>query len=197
MKQNLNPQKRKTGTIRANKGEAIRDLTKGRICSVCNKYKERQCFFAHPSGFNRLGPRCKECFSIFGKTPKSKRVKKFLYDKRKENKECVKCGNLELVTNVHCRNCWFVDRICTRGGGMKNMLPLQKLWDQQQGRCFYTNEILIPGKNASLDHQIPESRGGSSEPDNFRWINNNINLMKSDMTHNEFINMCKYIASRF
>ena len=62
-----NPQLRKPSTPRANKGKAVRDLSKGRICSVCNEYKERVCFFEHPSGFNGLGPRCKECSSILNK----------------------------------------------------------------------------------------------------------------------------------
>jgi hypothetical protein len=197
MKQKINPQKRKASASRANKGEAFRDLTKGRICSICNKYKERECFFEHPSGFNGLGPRCKECISLAGKTPKAKMVKKALYDKRKDSNVCVKCGESELVNNVHCRLCWFIDKASMRGGGSKNLNAICDLWNQQQGRCFYTNEVLVPGKNASLDHQLPRSRGGADDPANLKWVSNKINMMKSDMTHDEFIVMCKYITTKF
>lgn len=192
-----NPQKRKPGSVRANKGKAIRDLTKGRICSLCAEYKEREHFFAHPSGFNGLGPRCKECISDEGRTLKVKEVKKALYNKRKLNNECVKCGSSEIVNNVHCRLCWFIDKAISRAGGSKNLDAICKLWEQQNGRCFYSEEELMPGKNASLDHQLPRSKGGLDDPSNLKWVSNKINLMKSDMTHDEFIVMCKFISSKF
>jgi predicted RNA-binding protein YlxR (DUF448 family) len=31
--------------VRANKGEAVIDLSLGRICVICGEYKDRSCFF--------------------------------------------------------------------------------------------------------------------------------------------------------
>lgn len=197
MNSKFDPQKREVKTPRANKGEAIRDITKGRICSSCNIYKDRWYFFDHPLGFNGLGSRCKECVSLFNKTDESKKIKKGLYDKRKNSNECVRCGNLELVTNIHCEKHWFECEANSCADGMKNLDAILKLWQQQQGRCFYTGEVLIPGLNASLDHQLPRSRGGLDDPSNLKWVSKNINFMKSIMTHDEFINMCSLIYSRF
>lgn len=190
------PKLRKPSTPRANKGKAVKDLSKGRICSSCNLYKDRENFFAHPSGFNGLGPRCKECISVFYKTPQSKSVKKALYNKRKDSHECVRCGSSELVNNVFCKSCWFESQ-AANFGGMKQFSSLLELWESQNGRCFYSDEVLIPGFNASLDHQVPKSRGGSDEISNLKWVHIQINLMKSDMTHEEFLIKCQKIVNRF
>jgi len=177
---------------RANRGEAIRDLTKGRICSICEQYKERDMFFEHPSGFNGLGNRCKECLSNGIRSDAAKK----LYSKRKNAKRCVACGDPGLVTTVHCKSCWFADRAGCRAGNRKNLQAIIDLWNQQNGKCFYTGQDLIPGVNASLDHQIPTSKGGTDDPSNLKWVTNNINMMKSNMTHDEFILMCKVVLKK-
>lgn len=189
----MNPKNRKPGTSRANAGEAILDLRKGRICSKCKKYKERGCFYPHPTGFNGLGSKCKECFSLEPISPK----KKVLYLERKNNNLCVKCGKQALETNVFCRNCWFADRASYRLGSAIRVNDLINLWDNQNGKCFYTDQDLIPGKNASIDHQTPSSKGGSDDIDNLRWVTNEVNMIKSSLSHEEFILFCKNIAEKF
>lgn len=190
--------KRNTNKIvRANKGQAVRDLTRGRVCSSCKIYKERDCFFEHPTGFNGLQARCKDCCRIYNSTPKALAVKKSLYDKRRLENLCVGCGSTDLVSNVHCRECWFLDRASARAGGAKNLLPVLQLWEDQNGKCYYSGETLIPGNNASLDHQVPSSRGGLDDPSNLRWVSSNINMMKSNMSHDEFISMCEKIYLKF
>jgi CRISPR/Cas system Type II protein with McrA/HNH and RuvC-like nuclease domain len=71
------------------------------------------------------------------------------------------------------------------------------LFNNQNKKCWYSQEILIPGKNTGLDHQIPCSRGGLDELPNFRWVTIQVNRIKQDMTHDEFVKFCQGVALRF
>ena len=94
---------RTPGTSRADKGKAILDLTKGRICNKCLDYKDRKHFYEHPTGFNGLGSKCKECILLEPIRPS----KKILYQTRKEKHLCVKCGLPAIEHNVFCLYCWI------------------------------------------------------------------------------------------
>jgi CRISPR/Cas system Type II protein with McrA/HNH and RuvC-like nuclease domain len=74
---------------------------------------------------------------------------------------------------------------------------LKELFEKQGGRCFYSDEILIPGVNASLDHQLPQCRGGDNSPQNIQWVTSDINRVKGKKTHEEFVEMCRHIAEKF
>ena len=71
---------------------------------------------------------------------------------------------------------------------------LEELWKKQKGRCAYTGEKLYPGKNASIDHIRPISKGGISSKKNLQWVTKKVNDMKRNFTHREFISLCKKIA---
>jgi len=171
----------------------FRDLTQGRTCALCHVARERSFFYSHPTGYNGLGSRCKICISSTPTSPK----KKELYDRRRKAHECVKCGKQPTVNEIFCERCWFISAAAMRAGGSKNAHLIIELWQQQGGRCYYTDEPLIPGSNASLDHQQPRSRGGENILSNLRWVSQRINAMKTDMTHNEFVKTCARIASKF
>ena len=173
--------------------EPFRDLTQGRTCVVCRTPRERSLFYDHPTGYNGLGSKCKICISSAPISPK----KKELYDRRREARECVKCGTQPTVNEVFCERCWFTSAAATCAGGSKNAHLIIDLWHRQGGCCYYTGEPLVPGSNASLDHQQPRSRGGRDVPDNLRWVSLRVNLMKTSMTHGEFIKTCAQIASKF
>jgi 5-methylcytosine-specific restriction endonuclease McrA len=74
---------------------------------------------------------------------------------------------------------------------------LQAKFEAQDSRCFYTEEKLTPGANAALDHQIPITRGGTSTLDNLRWTTVQINRVKNDLSHDDFVRLCTKIAVRF
>ena len=73
---------------------------------------------------------------------------------------------------------------------------LEGKMEHQQWQCVYTGEKLIAGVNASVDHRIPSSRGGSDDLCNLQWVTKKINRMKGNMTHQEFVEICQLIAEK-
>lgn len=80
---------------------------------------------------------------------------------------------------------------------------LLELWNKQNGRCAYTNLPLILPNNkfkddirylASLD-RIDSSKGYIKG--NIQFVALPVNLMKSTMSHNVFVDYLKEIASTF
>lgn len=60
--------------------------------------------------------------------------------------------------------------------------------------CYLTGEkINLNDHNYSLDHIIPVSKGGDNSFNNMGITTKLVNRMKSDMTPNELIKMCKKI----
>lgn len=56
------------------------------------------------------------------------------------------------------------------------------------------NLICVIGVNASLDHIIPKSAGGSSDEDNLQWIHGAINSAKLALSVKDFLELCADIA---
>ena len=76
---------------------------------------------------------------------------------------------------------------------------VRDLFKQQKGRCAYTQQKLsfIKGRrqsrtdsNASLD-RIDSSKG--YEEGNVQWVRKNVNLMKNELSHSEFVKICGLI----
>lgn len=119
-------------------------------------------------------------------------------ERRREAGVCLDCGSSEPLIGTGwpiCLDCWFKGIARKRGGSRRNGPMIRAIFEEQQGRCAYTGELLVPGTNASLDHKLPMSRGGKHEKVNLQWVTGRINSMKSDLTHEEFIALCGVIAS--
>jgi hypothetical protein len=134
--------------------------------------------------------------------------KKYQDQKEQKIKQCIDLG---ICTYKNCKN-----PIATKGNKMPACFDcwiktlaqrhfvdpelLIKLWNKQDGKCYYTGINLIPGRSndwktmASLDHIIPSKRGGTNEENNLRWVSYLINTMKSNMTHLEFLETCQTIC---
>lgn len=80
----------------------------------------------------------------------------------------------------------------------------KELWDkfiEQERKCAYTGIILTLAKNnedhkkgnytASID-RIDSSKG--YEKDNVQWVHKRINIMKGNMSEEEFIEWCKLVS---
>lgn len=74
---------------------------------------------------------------------------------------------------------------------------LKVLFDRQIGICPYTKKKLVLGVNASLDHRIPKSRGGSRTIANLDWVDYNVNVAKADMLPDEFRQFILGLAALF
>lgn len=74
---------------------------------------------------------------------------------------------------------------------------LDDLWVKQKGKCVYTGRTLNFGgagqgeQTASLD-RIDSSRGYIEG--NVQFVHKNINIMKWQMSHSDFINACREIV---
>lgn len=75
-----------------------------------------------------------------------------------------------------------------------------ELWERQQGKCalsgqtltFQGNKRKTQAGTASLD-RIDSSKGYL--PDNIQWVHKRINVMKSNLSDQEFIRFCKLVAN--
>lgn len=72
-------------------------------------------------------------------------------------------------------------------GAERSMPPIavrKKLWQLQQGVCFYSSQQLPRPTNTerqSLDHVVPWSRARLSVIENFVLVDNNVNTLKRDL----------------
>lgn len=109
-----------------------------------------------------------------------------------------RCGsNANIFEGVPiCTNCWFKRIALMTTGSKRNGQAIQLLFEQQRGKCAYSDELLIPGQNACIDHKVPRSRGGTNDIDNLQWVTKTINRIKGTMTHEEFVALCCHIAHK-
>ena len=119
-------------------------------------------------------------------------------ERRRAAGECMVCGQPKpsVRRGEHkCVDCWFSDIAKERTGTRKNRDLIKGLFVSQGGRCAYTNTTLVIGENASLDHKMPVSCGGDNSPSNLQWVTIRVNSMKSSLTHEEFVALCRLIGT--
>lgn len=116
------------------------------------------------------------------------------YYARAARGQCVYCQDRAEV-GMFCLTHWFKNIGVSHGlGNKRGIALLRQLWNEQKGRCAVTGELLVPGITASIDHAIPKSKGGLSNKENLRWVLLNINRAKWDMTHDEFVEVCRLVV---
>jgi hypothetical protein len=109
-------------------------------------------------------------------------------NRNKINGWCIQCGkNKKAEIHQHCINCWFKTIALARTGSRKNWIIIKRILKKQKYKCIYTGIKLLPGINASLDHKIPTSKGGTNDSSNLQWVDLKINRMKNNCSHKEFI----------
>ncbi len=107
---------------------------------------------------------------------------------------CGYCGKFPNVKSIWaCTNCCLKKtafRLWNTSGCWRE---LQDLHDRQDGSCPYLREPIIVGFDASIDHRIPRSKGGSDDISNLQWVHRSVNIMKWDLAHDEFLNLVRRI----
>jgi 5-methylcytosine-specific restriction endonuclease McrA len=71
---------------------------------------------------------------------------------------------------------------------------IMELIEAQGYKCALTGRALTP-ETASLDHKTPLARGGKNEVANLQVIDKFVNLAKSTMTQDEFIQLCRDVVN--
>lgn len=132
----------------------------------------------------------------------------------KEKGLCTRCGKNTLKTKHFCEECACIEirnqtqkyksdinfwasgiARSQRGAGKVGITKERVLsvWERQQGRCAILNVPLTFAENASLDHIVPTSNGGTDELENLRIIHKNINTAKHNLPDFEFAAMLRLL----
>ncbi|WP_435022405.1 HNH endonuclease [Tundrisphaera sp. TA3] len=100
---------------------------------------------------------------------------------------CIVCGKERDNKSVTCEKCIKKNYAKSILGSTKKAHVIEELFNSQNRRCAYTGLRLELGVNASLDHIIPRSQGGSNDPSNLQWVHKWVNYMKSTTPSDEFL----------
>lgn len=74
-------------------------------------------------------------------------------------------------------------------GKVVGVSELREILEDQEYKCALTGDELTP-ENTAFDHKTPLGQGGSSEKENLHAVIKQANISKSDMSMQEFIDIC-------
>lgn len=181
---------KKTGQrIKQNKDKYIKKINMERI-KRAERFAEGLCSICGKNSIKENCKHCDGCLKLAVNKSREKRVRNFKLG-------LCKCSNPLHGSLKTCLSCWFKRMAFDSTGDIKNAEALRVLLENQGYKCFYTDKLLIIGDNASLDHIVPTSRNGKYSLENVRWVDFGINSMKTNMTHEEFIETCRVISEKF
>ena len=133
------------------------------------------------------GLNCEKCKEIFRHDKQCRDAMRLLAG------ACLQCG-APVATSRYCERHWFERLSWAHFHTIKLAERLKDLLLQQNSRCLLTGRLLEIGKNASIDHKIPKSRGGPNDINNLQWVDLDVNYAKSDLSQEAFIQLAKEIT---
>lgn len=122
--------------------------------------------------------------------------KKYCEDNKICNQKNMTCQEKALPNHKMCEKHFFQECAIRHLKDSKRGLELQELFYKQNQECYLSNKKLIIGVNASLDHIIPLSKGGTNDTSNLAWMDENSNYAKNNMSNEEFIELCRQIVRK-
>lgn len=131
--------------------------------------------------------------------PVKRRADRVRYERERQERrrKAGICKVCPLPITGECRFClyhWIHDAKKYTGHNDPEFILglIQKLKDQGY-RCAVTGDLITPGLNASLDHIVPRSAGGEATLDNLQWVTKQVNTAKSNLSSQEFIELCRKV----
>lgn len=164
-------------------------IHKERPCVICGKvFTQRTYRHAY----------CSKGCNVHSSLAASRRFR----EKNRNSGACLNCGKPKMKFSSRlCFDCWIKKAVKCAGAHDREAWTKAKhlLVGIQKFTCPYTGRKLIPGVNTSLDHKNPKSRfkKQAGDVDNFEWVDTDVNTAKLAMMKDEFIALCKLVASRF
>ncbi len=127
--------------------------------------------------------RCHECRNKAAAITRGYRIR------RLENGCCEHCGYDVGGRKKVCDSCCCRKLAQIHTGDRNNWPLLMSLFDSQDRRCAYTGIPIEIGVNASIDHIVPRSKGGSDKIENFQWVHLCMNVLRRNQDEDVFINI--------
>lgn len=116
------------------------------------------------------------------------------YAQRRAAGLCIICAQRPSQNACYCKICTLKKIAADNLKNRKRAKEIGLLLVQQGHRCAYTGLPIILGVNASLDHIIPQSQGGTHELSNLQWIDDGVNRMRRTMPHDQFKTYLRRLA---
>lgn len=158
------------------------------MCTLCNKTKPIEEFLKDKAQKKGYRNQCKECLRKRNNKTYHKRkdsLNKNMRDFRSTVKGATTTSFCAAKLRARKENLPFdIDLEYTR-----------ELWDEQEGKCALTGEpFVIKGGwlAPSLDKIDPEK---GYTKGNIQWLTQRVNLLKSNMTNEELLIICKLIIN--
>ena len=171
-KKRANELRKKRNVLRISNNECIQ-CSKSNICN------------------NQLCPDCSKKVA----NASIKRTKKLILLNK-----CATCGQngqIKLKKRSYCIKCYCNLFACRRLQNYSLGPILLNMLIKQNFMCAISGIKLELGKNASLDHIIPKTLGGTNDIDNLQWVDKTINFMKHNLNMDDFVKFCKLIANKY
>jgi len=131
-------------------------------------------------------------------TQKNIKLQNKLRKERRKHFLCVYCGKSIIIQNKYflCEEHLLKTMARANTGSSKNWLYLKELLKKQNYKCIYSGRELIIGKNASIDHIIPKTKDGENSIENIQWVDRQVNFIKRDLNHQEFLSIIELIYNK-
>ena len=176
-----------------------------KICTKCKKELPPTEFHKNNTKKDKLSNVCKSCSNVATREWQAKNRehhnKQQREQKNSRNKKglCRYCLTKKMEHSTMCEKHWYEGVSVKHFGNNKHGDFLKLLAEKQNYKCCYTDEILVPSVNMSLDHIISNHDDPSKKEDleNVQWVTKDINLIKNKLSHRSFIDLCKYIYEKF
>lgn len=183
------------------------------LCCRCKLSKEPAKFYADRRSKTGKNSACKECVLESqklnyiqrgddwrsAKLVRDRANRRKTMDTRRSQGRCDYCDTPRLPNlNQFCLRYWLESRAVKNCGTKAHAATLESIAIAQNFQCPYTGDVLIPGLNMWLDHKLPVSRfpDKKHDPSNWQWVDKSVNIMKGNLTHDEFVARSLAIASR-